>query len=204
MQQPTLKANLREAKVNVRQLRRDNQVPAVIYSKDSSTQSITISHKEFDKMLRTFGQNTLFKVDVEGNVSPALVREVQRDTLKDTILHADFLRVSMDEEIQFELSIVLKGDAAGIKAGGVLQHQKRTVAAKSLAKNMPENVEIDISGLGIGDTITVADIVTDDNVEILDSPEEVIVSMLAPRLAEEAEEETEEGGTSEEAGESEE
>lgn len=207
MQQPILKANLRQAKDNVKELRRDNMVPAVIYSKDTGSQAITVSLKEFDRLLRIHGQNSLIKVDLEGDISPALVREVQRDTLKDVILHADFLRVSMDQEIQFEISIVLKGDPEGVKMGGVLQQQKRTVAAKSLAKDMPENLEIDISGLNIGDTLTVADIVMDDKVEVLDDPAEVIVSVLAPTLAEEEEEEETDGlgeATAEEAEETEE
>lgn len=188
MQQPTLKATLRDVNASVKQLRRDQMMPAVIYGKGNETQSIAVNYRDFDRLLRTFGQSSLIKVDVDGEVTPALIREVQRDTLKDTILHADFLRVSLDEEIQFELPIILKGDAEGVKMGGVLQHQKRMVAAKSLARYMPESVEIDISNLNIGDTLTVGDIAIDEKVEILDDPEEVIVSVLAPRVEEPAEE----------------
>lgn len=190
--QPILKATLRQSDTKVKALRRENMVPGVIYSRGTETQSITMDVRELDRMLRTFGRSTLFSVEVDGETTPALVREVQRDTLRDIILHVDFLRVSLDEEIQFDLPIVLVGDAAGLKEGGVLQQQKRSIGAMSLARDMPDNVEIDISALEIGDTLTVGDIDFDEKLEILDEPEEVIVSVLAPMMEEEEEEEVDE------------
>ena len=97
----------------------------------------------------------------------------------------------MDEEVEYNVSINLVGDAEGVKAGGTLQHQLREITVKALPANMIDNIEVDISSMAIGDTITVADLNVDETNTFLNDPSEVIVTLLAPAVQEGAEDEAE-------------
>ena len=107
--------------------------------------------------MRTHGEATLINLQVENDTFPVLIKEVQRNILKDTIDHVDFFKVSMDEEVEYNAPIVLVGDAEGVKMGGILQHQKREITLRALPADMLESVEVDISEMQIGDILTVAD-----------------------------------------------
>ena len=191
MKNPVLKADERhvKGKGHISKLRREGLLPAVLYGKDFDTTMITVEEKEFSKILRTRGVSALIKLELGQDSYPVMMKEIQKDTLKDLINHVDFYKVDMEEEVEYTLPITLLGDPEGVKSeGGVMQQQKREVSAKALPMDMLDNIEIDISSLKIGDTLTVADLEVDEKNTILDDPEEVIVSILAPSMEEEEEE----------------
>ena len=189
MEHPVLTAAIRlAAKSESKRLKKENKLPAVVYGKGYETTSIAIDEKELYRILKTQGESSLINLEVQDQTFPVLIKEVQRNILKDTIDHVDFFKVSMDEEVEYNLPIFLIGDAEGIKMGGVLQHQKREIAVKSLPGDMLDNIEVDISTMEIGDTITVADLKVDEKNTILDDPDEVIVTLLMPSIEEEEEE----------------
>lgn len=171
-------------------LREQGILPAVVYGKDFETQSVSLDAKNFNKILREHGENVLLNLEVDGKTYPALIREVQRDPINNEVIHVDFNIVSMKEEIEFEVPIILVGEPAGAAEGGVLQHQLRELKAKALPNNMIDTVEVDVSDLEIGDTVLVKDLTIDKDITILDDPEEMIATLLAPE--EEEEEEIEE------------
>jgi large subunit ribosomal protein L25 len=188
MEHPVLTAAIRQvAKSENKRLKRENKLPAVVYGKGYETTSIAIDEKELSRILKTRGESSLINLEVEDQTFPVLIKEVQRNTLKNSIDHVDFFKVSMDEEVEYNLHIVLVGDAEGIKMGGVLQHQKREVTVKSLPGDMLDSIEVDVSTMDIGDTLTVADLKVDDKNTILDDPNEVVVTLLAPAIEEEEE-----------------
>ncbi|NLZ53348.1 MAG: 50S ribosomal protein L25/general stress protein Ctc [Thermoanaerobacteraceae bacterium] len=194
MEHPVLTVAIRNAKKSEnKRLKRENKVPAVVYGKGYEAKSIAIDERELTKFLKTHGESSLINLQVADDTFPVLIKEVQRNTLKNSIDHVDFFKVSMDEEVEYNAPIVLVGDAEGIKMGGILQHQKREVALKALPADMLESVEVDISEMKIGDTLTVADLNVDDKNTVLDDANEVVVSILAPKLAEEDIETPEEG-----------
>lgn len=194
MEHPVLTAAVRQAaKSENKKLKREGKVPAVVYGKGYETTSISVDDKELSRILKSRGESSLINLELNGEAFPVLIKEVQRNVLKNSMEHVDFFKVSMDEEVEYNLPIVLKGDAKGVKEGGVLQHQKREVTVKSLPNDMLDNIEIDISDMDIGDTLTVADLKIADKNTVLDDPDEVIVSVLAPRLEEEEIETPEEG-----------
>lgn len=194
MEHPVLTAAIRQAaKSENKRLKRENKLPAVVYGKGYETASIAIDGKELSMILKTRGESSLINLELDDQTFPVLIKEVQRNTLKNSIDHVDFFKVSMDEEVEYNLHIVLIGDAEGIKMGGTLQHQKREVAVKALPGDMLDSIEVDVSTMEIGDTLTVADLKVDEKNIILDDPDEVVVTVLAPTLEEEEVETPEEG-----------
>lgn len=188
MENLVLTATIREAKKSEnKNLRRENKVPAVVYGKEYEAKSIAVDERELKKLLRTHGEATLINLQVENDTFPVLIKEVQRNILKDTIDHVDFFKVSMDEEVEYNAPIVLVGDAEGVKMGGILQHQKREITLRALPADMLESVEVDISEMQIGDILTVADLKIDSKNTVMDDPEEVVATIVAPSLAEDAE-----------------
>jgi len=186
MEQITLKADIRNFGGTGR-LRREGKIPAVIYGKEIESTPISVDAKEFLNIMKTHGETTLLNLEIQGNNHTVLTKEIQRDTMKGMIIHVDFQKVSMTDKVEFNLPIALKGDAEGVKMGGVLQFQKREVTAKAMPKDMIEVLEVDISNLKIGDVLKVSDLEVDDKITILDDPDEIVVSVLAPKLAEEVE-----------------
>lgn len=175
-------------------LRRNGKLPATFYGRTIDAVSVYVDEAEFRKALETdAGTNVLINLDVQapdGGASlkgkqTAIVRDIQRNPVKGDILHVDLQKVLMTEEIQATVPVVLTGEAAGVKLGGVLQHSIREVTVKSLPGNLPENFEIDISSLEVGDNVHVSDLTAVDDVEILDDPEEILVSVTPPTKVEE-------------------
>jgi large subunit ribosomal protein L25 len=188
MEQLVLKATERRTGKSVnKSLRNNHKLPGILYGKDVESKPVVVDQKELLKILKTHGESALINLELDGKTFPVLMKEIQRDTLKNTITHVDFYKVSMTEKIEFDLPIVLKGDPEGVKMGGILQHQKRELSAKALPADIPEHLEVDISHLMIGDTLTVGDLKVDEKITILDDPEEVVVTVLAPKLAEDTE-----------------
>jgi large subunit ribosomal protein L25 len=189
MEQIALKAEKRDIskKGTINELRRKGKLPGVLYGKNIESSPVAVDAKELLKVLKTHGESALINLELEGEKHPVLMKEIQRDTFKDAIVHVDFYRVSMTDRIEFNLPIILKGDAEGVKMGGILQHQKRELSVKALPADMPEHLEVDISNLKIGETLTVGDLKVDDKITVLDDPEEVVLSVLAPKLAEDTE-----------------
>jgi len=189
MEQVALKAEKRDisSKGALNELRRKGRLPGVLYGKNIEARPVSVEAKELLKVLKTHGLSAIIDLELDGRKQPVLMKEIQRDSLKDSILHVDFYGISMTDRIEFNLPIVLRGDAEGVKLGGILQHQKREISVKAMPKDMPEHLEVDISGLKIGDTLTVGDLKVDEKLTVLDDPEEVVISILAPKLAEDTE-----------------
>ena len=118
-----------------------------------------------------------------------LFRSVQWHPVKDTLLHVDFLRIRLDQRIQTQVSIVLKGRAKGIIEGGVIDNQIREVDIECLALEVPECIEVDISDLGLGESVHVGDLSVAEGVTILTNPDFAIASIHMPRVVKTAEEE---------------
>lgn len=139
-----------------------------------------------------FSSNIIFDLEIAGEDKlTAMIKEVKKDPITGVIEHIDFLHITMDEKIVVTVPLVLVGDAPGVKAGGVLQQLLREIEVQCLPLDIPENIEVDISGLEIGSSISVSDIETGDKLEVVTAPEEVIATVTVP--ADITEEETGEG-----------
>ena len=179
-------------KRGARAVRRAGNIPGVVYGIKDST-PLSIKPKELETLLGTgAGSNVIFQLNVEGesrSERPVIVKELQRDPMKDAIVHADFLEIRMDEKIQISVPISLEGESPGEKIGGTLSQLLRELEIECLPNAIPEQVEVDISGMDIGDVIHVRDLQLPEDVELVADPDEPVVTVMAP--VEEEEEEVE-------------
>ncbi len=200
-----LRAGLREGRgkeVN-KKLRAQGVVPAVVYKKGEETVSLKIDRKDLAKALHTeAGENVIIKLHVDGikkrKERTVVLKEIQKDPVKDYLLHVDFQEISMTETLKVKVPLAAKGEAQGVKEdGGVLQQILWEAEVECLPTNIPEKIEIDISSLKIGDSIHVKDIQPPEGVKILDEPEGVVFSVEHPKKVEDVIAEPQEGAIEE-------
>ncbi|MYK98517.1 MAG: 50S ribosomal protein L25 [Gemmatimonadetes bacterium] len=192
MNQVSLKARQRTdtGKQVAKTLRRDGALPAVVYGSGESSTPLTLDYREFEGFLRkTQGESVVINLEIEGmEDKKALLRDIQRDYLRNQLLHADFQQIRMSDRITTEVSRVMIGEPIGVtRDGGVLDQSLRVVEISCVASEIPEHLEVDISELSMGDTIHISDL-SFENVEIVTDGEVAVVSVLTP-MAEEPEEE---------------
>ena len=209
MQLVSLKSTVRETgrKAHRAAVRATGSVPAVIYGNSQDALAIAINEKVIEKLLHTEGgMHAVVQLDFENapeHNSPALMKAVQRHPIKDNLLHVDFLRIRLDQRIQTQVVIVLTGRAKGVVEGGVIDHQIREVDIECLALEVPEHIEVDITNLGLGESVHVSDLQVAEGVTILTDADLAIASIHTPRVMKTAEEEAaEEEAAAEESTES--
>jgi large subunit ribosomal protein L25 len=180
-----------------RRLRREGLIPGVLYGRGGN-HAIAIPDRELRRALGgPGGLHAILDVVVEGDggTHPAILKEFQRDPVRDTVMHVDLHEVRLDRPIQTAVSVVLTGESAGVKEGGVLQQVTREVNVEALPMKIPEHLELDVSALGIGESLRVSDLSPIEDVTYLDDPDEtVLATVSAPTVVEEPEEEELEEG----------
>ncbi len=147
-----------------RRLRRDGKVPAVIYGHKEKVMAVSVPEKDFRKALLTGAR--MFRIQCDNNEQDAIVKDTQYDTFGEDILHADFVRVAMDEEITLVVSIELRGTPVGTTKGGVLEHILRSVEVKCLPTAIPEKLTLDVSKLDVGEQLMLSALELPSGVEI--------------------------------------
>src|SRR3970282_2947491 len=187
MEKISLNVTIREGKGKgfARSLRRGGSIPAVLYSKGSST-SISLDPAKVRKLLILgHAESTLIDVKIEGAKEKAdrivVLRDYQKDPLTGELLHADFFEVSMDEKIRVTVPVELTGKTpAGVVEGGLLQLVTREVEIGCLPSIIPCNLLADASALGIGESLHIRDINIPDGVRFVSDPEQVVLTIAAP------------------------
>jgi len=214
METVTLRAQPRPrgTKGSLKTLRRQKMLPAVVYGKEAGNFLVQVSAQAMSNILAHHSSGgTLINLELSNGEEEApksylvMIREVQYDPLRRELLHIDFYQILLTEEIQTAIPVHLVGEAPGVKQGGILQHMLREVTVSCLPAQLPERIDADISDLGIGAQLTVADLQLPPGVTILDAPESVIALIISPALEvpeeEEAAEAAEEVEVASEAGE---
>ncbi len=194
MQQVRLEAQKRETagKGAARGMRRAGHIPGVLYGRKNEVIPIRINARGFQDFLQNYGENAFINLDIaDHGTENVMVKEIQRDPVSNQLLHTDLLRISMDEPITAAASIILVGSAPGIEEGGILEFPHRQLTLHCLPTLLPEEIEVDISELGIDDRLSVEDISLPEEIEILDDPHTRIVAVVPPRIEEEPTEEEE-------------
>lgn len=214
MAEVKLKAVKRDdtGKGSARRARAEGLVPAIVYGQGMEPISISVNRREFVTALQTdAGMNVLLNIDVDGSSTTALTREIQTDPVRGTLLHADFVKIDLKQEVEVEVPVHVVGEAPGVKEGGVLEHPLFTLHVRCLPTNVPESIDADISGLNIGDSLRVSELSEGRDFTILNDPESVVASVAAPiseeqleAMVAEAGAEGEEAAPAEEAAEGEE
>ncbi|MCK9229836.1 MAG: 50S ribosomal protein L25 [Syntrophales bacterium] len=181
-----------------RKLRGEGRIPAVFYGFGIDSLPLSLNAADFLKKLGSDKpEGTFVKLKVKddaGEVSSklAVVKGFQVDTLKRSLVHADFYEIKMDRELTVDLPVHLVGHPLGIEDGGEIRELKREVKVSGLPGSLPDVIELDISGLVIGDTLKVGDISLAEGVTVLDGEDVALVTVAAVRVTELEEEIAEE------------
>lgn len=171
-------------------LRASGRIPGVVYGHGTEPTPVSVEARALRTALTTeSGLNALLTLELgSGNRQLAMAREIQRHPVRGTVTHVDFLIVRRDEIVTVDVNINLVGEAIELhRADGVIDQQLFSLTVKAKPADLPPILEVDISGIGIGDSIRVADVVLADGVAIDHDPEAVIVVGQPPQQAEEAE-----------------
>lgn len=184
-------------------LRSQEIVPAVLYGAGDPVH-FSVPFSELRQLVYTPGV-FLIDLDIDGTVYPSIMQDIQWHAVNEQILHIDFLKIEENKKVKIDVPVKVTGLAKGIKAGGKLKTNLRRLKVKALAKDLPDNIEINVTKLGIGQSIKVGDLSLKD-IEILDKKSNVVVAVTITRAARSAagaavEEDEEETATEETANE---
>jgi large subunit ribosomal protein L25 len=182
---------------DARRLRKTGMIPGVLYGKGKTPHAIAVPAVELRRVLTgSGGLHAILDVVLEGQKTThaSILKEYQQDPIRGVISHFDLHEVRLDQTIQTSVVVQLIGEPVGVKEGGVLSQVTREVNAEALPMEIPEHLELDVSGMAIGDSLRVADLPVSEGVTFLDDPEEtVLATVTMPTRVEEPEEMLAEG-----------
>ena len=185
-----------------RRSRAAGKVPGVVYGRGMDPVAIEVDRRQFIQALQTdAGMNVLLGLKIDGDTITTLPRQIQRDPVRGTLLHADFVKVDLTVAVEAEVPVHLVGgeDAPGVREGGVLEHPLFMVTVRCLPTDVPESIDADVSGLNIGDTLRIADLPSEGDFEFIQDPDTVVAAVAQPVSEEElAAMEADAGATGEE------
>lgn len=174
---------------NARRLRRSGVVPGILYGEGRESIPLGMDGKDIHKALKgRGGEHTIIELRIEGGAlekplnETVIIKEVQRDPIMDTVSHVDFAAISMTEKLTASVPVVDTGEAAGVAVGGVLEHILRELEVECLPDDLPERIVVDVSALGIGDSINVSAITPPAGVKILNSPDLTVFTVSMPKV----------------------
>ena len=168
-----------------RRLRRQGKVPATVYGHDADAVSVAVDARELRTALSTeAGINAVIRLRVGKETHTSLARQLQRHPTRDDIIHLDFVKIALTDRVDAVVNVVLVGDPIGVtEEGGIVETVANTVNVHTLVTTIPESIRVDISGLGAGQSVRVADLPALDGVEYLDDPDQPVVTISLPAAA---------------------
>ncbi len=187
----------RKGKEAAKKLRNEKQMPAVFYGPQAGPVHLTVSTGDLQGILKKITQESaiidLKMAGTDGDLQDAtvMIKELQVDPLRGDYLHADFYEISMDKEITADIGINLVGEPAGVTRGGILQYIRREITVSCLPDKLVEQVDVDVSGLDIGDAVHIEDIQLPEGISTAQEGHLTVAVVAAPTI-EEKEEEAEE------------
>ncbi len=176
-------------RANRNKLRHEGQIPGIINGYQIESTPISVATSAFKRILKDEGLNAVVRVSIEGKEYNTLIHQITTETFTKEINHIELLSVNMSEETEVEAEIVLVGEAPGVKLGGALTQNLYSVIVSATPDKLPEKIEVDISKLSIGQSITVADLEITADFTIVTDDAEQICAISEPRAAEETVEE---------------
>ncbi len=162
-----------------RQSRLSGKVPAVLYGHAVDSTPIVVDAKQMTTALHTeAGANVLIHLKLDGEEYLTMAREIQRNPIRGTLIHIDFVALEKDVKIEADIPVQITGESRGVKEGGQLDQHLHEIKISALPTNLPPAIEVDISDLGIGDVVRISDLTQLPGVEVLNDQEEVVVGVI--------------------------
>jgi len=185
-----------EGSSNARRMRHTGNLPGVVYGSDKAPVSIEVDTHAFEQILHHHTSESLLidiSLEGEGDLS-VLVKDVQHHPVSSELIHVDLLRVEANKPISVDIALEIVGDAAGVKAGGILDHTMHSIAVECLPGDLVESFEVDVSALEIGQSLQVSDLKLDSKYKLLVDEESIVAGVSGPQAEEEEEVEEVEAG----------
>lgn len=169
-----------------RALRRDGQVPAVIYGHNREPRSLAVNARDLEKLLaRISPAATVIEVSLDGATARTLIREIQRHPLKRHVLHVDFQELVAGERVSVRIPVRLVGTPEGVRlSGGILEQVLGEVEIEVDPSSIPDHIDVDVTKLGLGHSLHVSDIAFPEGVTVLSNEDLTVASLVAPKTAE--------------------
>ena len=171
-----------------RRLRREGRIPAIVYGLDNEPVSVSVAWPDLRVALNTdAGINALITLDIEGEQQLSIVKDLQRHPVRRDVIHVDFLRVTTDQEIEVDVPLVLVGEAVEVtRANGMVDQTLYTLTVSAKPADVPDEIEVDISALTLGDSIKVGEVILPPGVATATDPEDSVATSLVTRSTREA------------------
>lgn len=165
-----------------RQLRMAGRIPGVIYGA-GEPQKVSLDYREFERLIKGGAEKALLdlKKDGDNNVGVAILREIQKDPVTRRYLHVDLYSIRMDQENVFEVAVQGHGTPVGVREGGILETHLRKISVRCLPANLPTSFDVDITGLGGGQTLHVSDLPLTEGVTLVTDGGEVLFTVTQVR-----------------------
>ena len=189
-----VKPRKRIGKSGAREVRKEGNIPAILYGQGEGPVPLVVSPDELRRALsNSAGINTILELEIDGSEQPekkfSMVQEIQKDPLKNRVIHLDFLAIDMQKNVRVKVPVNTQGRSEGERRGGKLEKLMRTIDLECLPGNIPDSIEIDVSDLEIGDFVDIDGISLGEGVAPLRSGSEKVVQVVAQRAQEIEEEE---------------
>ena len=192
-----VKPRKRIGKSGAREVRKEGNIPAIFYGQGEDPMPLVVQPDELKQALsNNAGMNTVLELEIDGSEPSAkkfsMLGEVQKDPLKNKVIHIDFLAIDMEKNVKVKVPVNTQGRSEGERKGGKLEKLMRTIDLECLPGNIPDSIEIDVSSLNMGDFVDIASLTFGEGVKILRDGSEKVVHVIVERSIEEEVEEAEE------------
>jgi large subunit ribosomal protein L25 len=165
-----------------RRLRKQGLIPGILYGRGQDPQAFCIAERELRRVLTGgAGLHAILDVVIDGDATkarPSILKSYQQDPVRGNLTHIDLQEVRLDQPIQARVVVELVGEPAGVTEGGVLSQVNREVTVEALPLEVPEHLELDVSGMAIGDSIRLAELPVQEGIKFLDDPDETVLATV--------------------------
>ncbi len=183
-------------KGSARKLRSMGKLPVILYGPETDSIMLSLDYKQLEKILRGKSAESIIfdlRVDSNGknNSKRVMIKEIQKDPVTRDYLHVDFYEISMEKELEVDIPVYLVNTPIGVTEGGILEHTRRELKISCMPKNLVDKIEIDVSGLDIGQSLHIEDISFPPGLKSIEDGNLTIATVVAPTIEEEKVEEEE-------------
>lgn len=185
-----VKPRKRIGKSGAREVRKEGNIPAILYGRGENPVPLVVRPDELRRALSNdAGLNTVLELEIDDSESPAkkfsMVREIQKDPIKNRVIHLDFLAIDMEKSVRVKVPLNTRGRSEGERRGGRLEKLMRAVDLECLPGDIPDSIEVDVTDLAIGDSVDIAGLSLGEGVRPIRDGSEKVVQVLAQRAQEE-------------------